>query len=204
MTAIPPIAEALTASYLLGSFPTAYLLVKWLKRIDVRTIGSGNMGATNVTRVAGLWAGVVVFLIDISKGLLATRLIASWLLSQPSPALRLACGVLAVLGHNFPLFLGFRGGKGVATTIGALLGAAPLIAGIYLATWGIVFWSCRYVSVSSLAAALAIPIAQYATHRRGLELILGSVLGALIILRHRANIIRLLQGREHRSGPGRY
>lgn len=203
MTAIPPIVGALIASYLLGSIPTAYLLVKWLKHLDVRTVGSGNVGATNVTRVAGIRAGVIVFLIDLSKGLLATRLIASWLLPQPQPVLRLACGVLAVLGHNFPLFLGFRGGKGVATTIGVLLGAVPLIAGVYLAVWGVVFWCCRYVSVGSCVAAVAIPLAQYATHRRGLELLLGSVLAALIIIRHRANIIRLIQGREPRSGPGR-
>ena len=127
---------AFLASYLVGSFPTAYLFVKWLKRVDVRTVGSGNVGATNVTRVAGLWAGLAVFLIDLSKGLIATRLIASWLLSEPPPDLRLACGVLAVLGHNFPIFLRFRGGKGVATTIGVLLGTMPLVAGIYLAVWG--------------------------------------------------------------------
>jgi len=191
---------ALALSYLLGSIPTAYLLVKWLKRIDVRTVGSGNVGATNVTRVAGLWAGLAVFLMDLSKGLLATRLIASSVLPNSDSAFRLACGLAAVLGHNFPLFLGFRGGKGVAATIGTLLGAAPFVAGIYVAVWGVVFWCCRYVSAGSLAAALAIPIAQYAAHRRGAELLFGGLLGTLIILRHRANILRLIQGREPRAG----
>ena len=192
--------SAFAASYLIGSFPTAYLLVKWLKRVDVRTVGSGNVGATNVTRIAGLRAGIVVFLIDLSKGLIATRLIASRLLPEPLPSLRLACGVLAVIGHAVPIWLGGRGGKGVATTIGVLLGTMPLVAGAYLAVWGVVFFCCRYVSVGSLAAALTIPLAQYATHRRGVELWLGSLLALLIIIRHRANIARLLQGQEHRAG----
>ena len=191
---------AFLASYVIGSLPTAYLLVKWLKRVDVRTVGSGNVGATNVTRVAGRWAGLVVFLIDLSKGLIATRLIASSLLREPLPHLRLACGVFAVLGHDFPIFLRFRGGKGVATTIGVLWGTMPLVAGLYLVVWGVAFLSCRYVSVGSLVAALSIPIAQYAMRRRETEWLLGALLAGLIIIRHHANIARLMQGREHRAG----
>ena len=193
-----PLLVALALSYLVGSIPTAYLVVKWLKRVDVRTIGSGNVGATNVTRAAGLGAGVGVFIVDVVKGLVAVRVIAPWLLHDPTPAARLACGLLAVAGHSFPVFLKFRGGKGVATTIGVLLGAAPLIAGACLIIWVIAFAIWRYVSVGSLAAAVTLPIAQIAAHRPLAEIWLGAILAGLIIVRHRPNIERLGQGREHR------
>lgn len=191
---------ALVGSYLIGSFPTAYVLVKWLKRVDVRSVGSGNVGATNVSRVAGLKAGLVVFLVDAGKGLLAVLVIAPWLLQPFTPAAQLACGLSAVIGHNFPLFLQFKGGKGVATTIGVLLAAMPLVGGIYLLTWvaGFVIW--RYVSVASLAAALTIPLAQLLLHHESPRVLLGASLALLILVRHRANIARLVQGTEPRAG----
>lgn len=191
---------ALAGSYLIGSIPTAYLLVKWLKRIDVRSVGSGNVGATNVARVAGLQAGLVVFLLDATKGLIAVLGIAPWLGGAGTPMMRLACGLAAVLGHTFPIFLGFRGGKGVATTIGVLIGAMPGVAAMYLAVWGACFVLWRYVSVSSLAAAVMIPIAQVLWHQPLAEVGLGSALALLIVARHRANIERLVQGREPRAG----
>ena len=193
-----PLLAALALSYLVGSIPTAYLVVKWLKRVDVRTIGSGNVGATNVTRAAGLWAGAGVFIVDLAKGLIAVTVIAPWLLHDPTPAARLACGLLAVVGHSFPVFLKLHGGKGVATTIWVLLGAAPLIAGACLFVWLAAFAICRYVSVGSLAAAVTLPVAQLIMHRPLAEIWLGVALAALIILRHRANLARLAQGREHR------
>ena len=191
---------ALVASYLIGSFPTAYVLVKALKRVDVRTVGSGNVGATNVTRVAGWKAGAVVFLIDLGKGLAAVSWIAPWLLHPLTPPIRLACGLAAVIGHNFPFALGFRGGKGVATTIGVLVGAVPVVAAAYLLVWLVVFAISRYVSVASLAAAAAIPIAQWITHHGHAELALGCCLALLIVVRHRINIERLRHGTEHRVG----
>jgi len=192
-------AVAVLLCYLVGSLPSAYLLVKWTTRVDIRTIGSGNVGATNALRTAGPLAGVVVLLIDILKGWLAAAVIPRWILGPPSPALALGCGLAAVLGHVFPCFLRFRGGKGVATTLGALGGSAPLIAGIVVATWGVVFLLSRYVSLGSLAAALAIPISQTMLHRSSGEILMGSVLAVLIIARHRANIQRLLGGVEHRA-----
>lgn len=194
---------ALIGSYLIGSIPTAYLLVKWLKRIDVRTVGSGNVGATNVTRVAGTKAGAVVFLLDVAKGLVAVLLIAPWLLSELTPARQLACGLAAVLGHLFPLFLAFHGGKGVATTIGVLLGTMPVVAGVCLLVWVACFLIWRIVSVGSLAAAVMIPLTQAATHHNLPEVLLGTTIAALIVLRHRANIERLLRGSEHRFGSPR-
>ena len=195
---------ALIASYLIGSIPTAYLLVKRLKGIDVRTVGSGNVGATNVTRTAGLAAGSVVFLVDLAKGWVAAAVIAPWLNPHASMTTRLACGLFAVLGHTAPIWLRFRGGKGVATTIGALLGAAPIVAAVYLVTWAIVALISRHVSAGSLLAAVSIPIAQWAVlHRPIKDIALGALLMLLIILRHQANIARLLQGTEPRIGHPR-
>ena len=193
---------ACAASYLVGSLPTAYLAVRWLKRVDVRTVGSGNVGATNVTRAAGLGPGVVVFLIDLGNGLAAVLVVAPWLVAPEilTPAVRLACGVSAVLGHAFPVFLRFQGGKGVATTIGVLLGTMPLVAGVYLAVWGLGFACSRYVSVGSLAATVALPIAQLLTRQALPDVLLGVALAALLIARHRANIVRLAQGTEHHGG----
>jgi glycerol-3-phosphate acyltransferase PlsY len=190
----------LLGSYLIGSIPTAYLLVKRLKGVDVRTIGSGNVGATNATRVAGVWAGVAVFLIDAAKGLVAVWLIAPWSLASPSSTQRLACGMAAILGHNFPVFLRFRGGKGMATTIGVLLGTMPLVALGLLLVWAVAFAIARYVSVGSLAAAAALPALQLASGQSRSDVVIGAALALLIVVRHRSNISRLLQGTEHRAG----
>ena len=192
---------ALAASYLVGSFPTAYVLVKWLKRIDVRTVGSGNVGATNVTRVAGLRAGVAVFLIDAAKGAISGWAIPNGLFSAPTPVVQIGCGLLAVVGHSFPIFLGFRGGKGVATTIGALISTMPVVAALCLGVWVVVFVWSRYVSVASLATAVTIPIAQGLTRSGPWEVLLGVLWAGVIVVRHRGNMERLLAGTEHRAGP---
>jgi len=192
---------ALLVSYLLGAIPTAYLLVKWAKGIDIRTMGSGNVGATNALRTVGLWAGVVVLAIDVLKGIIAAWLIPRWLLGETTPDRSLVCGLAAVLGHDFPCFLRFRGGKGVATTIGVLVGSVPLVAGIVVGVWLVVFGLFRYVSLGSIAAAVAIPLSQLALHQSRREILIGSGLAILIIARHRANISRLLSGAEHRIWP---
>lgn len=190
----------LLGSYLIGSIPTAYVLVKWTRRIDVRTIGSGNVGATNATRAAGISVGVVVFLIDMAKGLIAAFVIAPAWVHPTSQTVRLACGLAAVIGHAFPLFLKFRGGKGVATTIGVLVSAGLVIAGACLAVWLVCFLLWRYVSVGSIAAAVTLPLMQLVMHRPPAEAWLGTALSLFVIARHRANIERLLQGQEHRMG----
>ena len=199
----PGLLLALAGSYLVGSIPTAYLLVKRLKRVDVRTVGSGNVGATNVTRAAGLGAGTAVFLLDLAKGLVAVWGMSPWLIRPVTPAVQLACGLAAVVGHVFPVFLGFRGGKGVATTIGVLIGTVPLIAVVCLAVWAGCFLVWRYVSVGSLAAAVTLPVVQTLVHRPLPEVLLGAALAGVIIARHRTNIIRLLHGTEHRAGRPR-
>jgi glycerol-3-phosphate acyltransferase PlsY len=193
------LAGLLALSYLLGSVPSAFLLARRLKGIDIRTVGSGNVGATNAMRALGRGPGLAVFAIDFGKGLLAARLPAGWL-SEPIAGAALACGFAAVLGHNFPIWLGFRGGKGVATTLGVLLGSAPAVTGVAVLAWLAVFVVSRYVSLASIGAALAIPAGQWIFRRPLAELAWGSALAALILVQHRSNIRRLRRGEEPRGG----
>ena len=196
----PSLILAVAGAYLVGSVPTAYLLVKWMRHVDVRTVGSGNVGATNAARIGGLGIGVAVFLIDVGKGWLAVQALVPWLVGDATSATRLGCGLAAVIGHSFPVFLNFRGGKGVATTIGVLVGTMPLVAAVCLAVWGVCVLMWRYVSVGSLAAAATLPLMQLATRQPLPDVLLGVALALLVAARHRANIERLLQGREHRVG----
>src|SRR3990167_938133 len=189
---------ALLWSYLIGSFPTGFLVVKWLKRVDLRTVGSGNIGATNVGRVAGTGASAAVFLIHADKGVVPVLLIAPRVSEVPGSTAALACGLAAVFGHNFPLFLKFKGGKGVATTIGVLISAIPIIGMVYLLVWGVCFMIWRYVSVASLSAAVSIPLTQLLLRRCATEIWLGATFALLIVARHRANIDRLRRGTEPR------
>jgi len=193
---------ALGGAYLLGSIPTAYLLVKGMKRVDVRALGSGNVGATNALRVAGRWAGLAVLLSDLAKGLLAVLVIAPLVLRPATPTQQLACGIMAVVGHVFPVFLKFHGGKGVATTIGVLLGTMPFTAGVFLLVWVIAFLGCRHVSVGSMAAAIALPITQLLHRQTSSDVLLGAILAIVILARHRANVVRLVHGQEHRLRLG--
>lgn len=193
---------ALVASYLIGSIPSGYLLVRWMKRVDIRSTGSGNIGATNVLRTAGPAAGVSILMVDILKGWVSARLIPGWLIGTATPAMALACGTAAVLGHVCPCFLKFRGGKGVATMLGALAGSDPALALTIVGVWAVSFAACRYVSVGSLAAAATIPLSQILRQRAGGELALGTLLAIVIIVRHRENVLRLLAGTEHRAWSG--
>jgi len=120
-----------------------------------------------------------------------------------SPAFRLSCGLAAILGHVFPVWLGFKGGKGVATMIGVLIATMPMTAGVALVVWAICFLMWRYVSVASLAAVATVPLTQWLTHRTVSEVLLGIALTALVIFTHRENIQRLREGREHRFGTPR-
>ena len=190
---------ALLVCYLIGSVPTAYWLVRLTTGTDVRTVGSGNVGATNAMRTAGPVIGVIVLLVDILKGVLAVWLVPRAVLNASGLERILACGLAAVLGHIFPCFLRFRGGKGVATTLGMLLGSMPIIAAIVMGTWIIGFALTRYVSIGSLVAAVAIPTAQLIMRQSLPAVLLGACLAVLIIVRHRANIQRLLGGVEHRA-----
>ena len=193
------------AAYLLGSIPTGYLVGR-ARGIDIRTIGSGNIGATNAMRVLGKPAGIFVLLMDALKGYAACAWLSGWLIAQfaVAPAqqegFRIFAGIAAVLGHNFTCWLRFKGGKGIATSAGVFFALAPLAAGVALGSWIIAFALSRYASVASIVAATALPATVWLTPNSLLLRIVTTALGLLAIFKHRGNIKRLLHGTEQRFG----
>ena len=191
-------------AYLLVAIPCGYLVAR-ARGMDIRTVGSGNIGATNVFRSVGKGWGVLTFFCDALKGfipaglfpILAERLFGF----AGGPTLAVCCAVLAIAGHNWPVYLGFKGGKGIATSLGALIGMAPAAAGLGALGWIILFLATRYVSVASIAAAGSVGIAGWLLYYPRGDLLLPlalTLLCALAIWRHKANIRRLLNGTEHR------
>jgi len=191
-------------AYLLGSVPFAFLIVKWLAGVDIRDVGSGNVGATNVLRKAGTPPAAIVLALDIAKG--AAPVVVGQALGAP-PAVLGACALAAVLGHVFPVFLGFRGGKGVATAAGAIgaMSPAPMLASVLV--FGIAVAWKRYVSLGSMLAVASFPLFAYLFGWLGwmepmpLVLLIGTTVAAgLILTRHTENVRRLAVGKEHRLG----
>jgi len=188
-------------AYLLGSIPFGYLIVKMGSGSDVRGAGSGNIGATNVTRVAGKAAGLATLLLDIGKGYFAVWLAMRW--SHGNIRWMMAAGVAVVLGHTFSCWLRFRGGKGVATGLGVFLAIAWQAVLATLLVWLVVVAFWRYVSLGSVVAAAALPILVYLfyapRHAPPLAVSFGSVAVAMIVIfKHRGNIARLIAGTESR------
>jgi len=180
-------------AYLLGSLSFGLLVVRVYGEADLRRRGSGNIGATNVARILGKTAGIVTLLGDGAKGVVAVSLAQAWGHTSMLPAV---AAVAAVLGHMFPLYHGFRGGKGVATALGVLLPTLPLPLLGGLLVWLVVVAIWRYVSAGSMLAALVVPLLA-ALWSYPLPLVLTSVLIALLVLyKHRENLYRLRQGRE--------
>jgi acyl phosphate:glycerol-3-phosphate acyltransferase len=211
---VPILCYILTAlgAYLLGSIPFGYLAAK-AKGIDIRTVGSGNIGATNAMRVLGKPVGIAVLLLDAVKGFAAVCFgVAMFAKAHPGgldqAALTaqafnhgLAGGIFAVLGHNYTCWLKFKGGKGIATTAGVYLALAPLPLGIALAVFIIAVAATRYISVGSIAGAIALPAAVWITQPHNLPLgIVTTALGALAVWKHKGNIGRLRAGTENRFG----
>ncbi|HVD95772.1 MAG TPA: glycerol-3-phosphate 1-O-acyltransferase PlsY [Candidatus Limnocylindria bacterium] len=200
-------ALVLVGSYLLGSIPFGYLAGR-IAGIDIRKAGSGNIGATNVLRVLGKGYGYPVFALDFLKGLGAVRIsiaIATVVRQESSSPeiFGILAAVSAVIGHSFPLWLKFRGGKGVATSAGALFGLMPLAMLIGVAIWILVFWLTRFVSVASMAAAVALPlvigIMTRLNQTHGKALFYSSLgIATVVIWRHHSNLSRLVRGREPR------
>jgi acyl phosphate:glycerol-3-phosphate acyltransferase len=191
--------------YFIGSFPSGYLIGR-TQGIDIREHGSKNIGATNVLRVLGKKWGYIVFFLDASKGFLSVKTgqwIAEGLGGSPTLGGVLAA-VACILGHNFTIWLGFRGGKGIATSAGVFLALfQPMVVLIGLSVWFIVFFGSRFVSLASICAAISLPIAVvFFAGKKGhdfwLLLIFAVLAAALAILRHRTNIERLLNGTESR------
>lgn len=200
-------AAVVIGSYLLGSIPFGYLAGR-IAGIDIRKCGSGNIGATNVIRTLGKRSGYPVFVADFLKGFSAVKLsivIAMRALPEwNSPEMfGILAAISSVLGHSFPVWLHFKGGKGVATSAGALFGLAPVAALVGAAIWILTFWITRYVSVASIAAAAALPliilITTWLSQTAGKLLFCSSVcLAAVVIWRHRSNLSRLMRGTEPR------
>ncbi|AEJ43527.1 protein of unknown function DUF205 [Alicyclobacillus acidocaldarius subsp. acidocaldarius Tc-4-1] len=183
-------------AYLIGSISTSTLVVRWVSGRDIRSEGSGNAGATNTMRTVGLKWGVLVLLFDGLKGAISLW-IANALAPHAMSALALSA-VAVVVGHNWPVFFGFRGGKGVATTIGVLLWLAPLPAVIAGLVCLAVIALTRYVSLGSLVFVCVVPILIAVFHFEGWIFAASVVLAALAVYRHRSNIDRLLHGTERR------
>lgn len=182
------------ASYLLGSIPTGLLLGKAVG-VDIRATGSGNIGATNVYRTLGRTVGIITLLGDCMKGLIPV-LAARWL-GLPDIWVA-AAGFAAFTGHVYTVFLGFKGGKGVATALGVFLGTAPLAVLAAFGVFVIVLWKWRYVSLASMSAATAMPLLVAAMDRRPLILSMTILIAAMVIWNHRENIRRLKAGNENR------
>lgn len=199
------------AAYLLGSIPTGYLAGR-AKGIDIRTVGSGNMGAANVFRTLGKTAGVIVMVVDGLKGYVACM----WLVALFVPTIygaagrvinvdqlehtQIVAGISAVLGHNFTCWLKFKGGKGIATSAGVYFALAPLAVSVALGAWIVVFVLSRYVSVASIAAAVALPATVWLTPNSLTLRLVTTALGLLAIAKHKGNIERLFNGTERQFG----
>ena len=195
------------AGYLLGSIPTGFLVAQ-AKGIDIRGVGSGNIGATNAFRVLGKPAGAFVLLMDALKGWLAVvvlpRLVLSLFHGAEDPSrveqFQIIAGVCVILGHNYTCWLYFKGGKGIATSAGVLAALVPWALVIILSLFIVFFALTRYVSVGSLVASFTLPFACWATGESRTKIMVTAALGAMAIYKHKANIQRLLNGTESRVG----
>jgi len=187
----------LAGAYLLGAVPTSFVAGKLGRGIDLRAHGSKNLGATNVFRILGWKYAIPVVLVDIAKGAVPVALFGAW--SGLGAAWAAAFGATAVLGHVFSPFVGFRGGKGVATAAGMFIALAPLAVAIALPVWGLSLWLTGYVSVSSIVASVTFPVWVRLTEPAAQPAFYASLgLAGLIVFSHRANIRRLLAGTENR------
>jgi acyl phosphate:glycerol-3-phosphate acyltransferase len=189
---------ATAAAYLIGSIPTGVLLAR-ARGIDIRAVGSGNIGATNVARNLGKRLGVIVLLLDAIKGAIpvAVALLAG-LDARLGPWLVTAVGIAAIVGHCFPVWLRLRGGKGVATSLGVFLVVDPLVAGIGVAIFAVLYALFRIASIGSMVAALSFPALLWALGRPDATVVLGAVGAGIVLVKHRGNLVRLFRREELR------
>ena len=190
----------LLASYFLGAIPTSHLVSRIFAKIDLRQHGSGNLGATNLYRVLGWKYAIPVALFDIAKGAIPVLVFAPQV--SDSELFALACGIAAILGHVFSVFVGFKGGKGVATAAGVMLALTPLALAAAATVWALVVLLTGYVSLGSIAAAAVLPLAVYLLESPKTPDLLwaDTLVAAGVIILHRRNIQRLLKGTENRFG----
>jgi len=189
----------LGVAYLLGSIPFGVLVARALGGVDLRRVGSGNIGATNVLRAVGKGAAGLTLLGDIGKGALA---VALGRLSGVSPTVLAMIALAAVVGHLLPAFAGFRGGKGVATALGVILAAMPAVGGLLLLIWLAAAAVWRYSSLAALVASAALPVLAWLLDGRAPMVALSITLFLVVLVRHRENIVRLWEGTEGKIGQG--
>ncbi len=186
---------AVLMAYLLGSIPFGYLIVRATTGTDIRKTGSGNIGATNVLRTTGRAAGVLTLLLDFAKGYVAVWL--AWRLTGGDPVWSALAAVAVILGHAYPVFLGFKGGKAVASTLGAFLFLTPSAIGAVTLVFVVAVTLTRFISLGSILAAGLFPLAVYLIAHPPFPVIFASLFaGAFIVYRHRENIARLREGTE--------
>lgn len=189
--------SSVVIGYLVGSIPFALLLARRWGSGDLRKVGSGNLGAANVVRASGLKPGLLVAILDMSKGM-ASVLLADRLFGGVTPAA--VAGFAAVVGHIYPVWIGFRGGKGVATACGVFVILAPVAATAALVSFVVCVWKTRFVSLGSVVASVMVPTLAWATGESAAVTGAGAAASALIVFRHRSNLRRLLAGTERRFG----
>ncbi len=190
-------AALVVVAYLLGSIPFGVLVTRARGGVDLRRVGSGNIGATNVLRAVGRGAAALTLLGDIGKGALAVGL---GRLSGASPTVLAMIALVVVVGHLLPVFAGFRGGKGMATTLGVVLAAMPAVGGLLLLTWLAVAAIWRYSSLATLVASAALPVLSWLLDERPPMVVLSAALFLIVLVRHRENIVRLWEGTEGKIG----
>jgi glycerol-3-phosphate acyltransferase PlsY len=206
---MPLFLIVVSVAYLLGSIPFGFLLVWLVRKEDIRSKGSGNIGATNVLRSGAKGLGVLTFLLDGSKGYAAVA-VAHYLARNQIPSilhdLAIVAGLFVILGHMFPVWLRFKGGKGVATAFGVFLALCPLAALSALAVWLVIVALTRYVSLASIVAAVVLPFLTLWLSPGRYGYASGVAVFAccwIVIVKHKQNIVRLMQGTEHGFGPSR-
>ncbi|MFW6001204.1 MAG: glycerol-3-phosphate 1-O-acyltransferase PlsY [Halanaerobium sp.] len=187
-------------SYLIGSIPSGFLLTKFVMKTDVRKYGSGNIGATNVARVMGLKSGILVAVFDILKGFFGV-LIGQLIIGNAASVYILLVAVAAIAGHDWSIFMGFSGGKGVATTFGVILKLYPLAFLVYALIWLLLVLTTRYVSLGSIIGSMSLPFVIYFSGFSAPHIYFGVLLSLFVMYTHRANIKRLLNGEENRMDP---
>jgi glycerol-3-phosphate acyltransferase PlsY len=195
------------AAYLIGSIPFGLVIAR-ARGVDLRTIGSGNFGATNVYRAFGIRLAILVFILDLAKGVIGTRVIPLlWEADIGTDWMRFICGMSVIAGSVASIYIRFRGGKGVASSVGVFLGLTPVVTAICLGIWGVLFARFRYVSLGSVVGAVALPVLIAVLGRQTFlrdPVFYLAVMAALIVaIRHRSNIRRLMDGTENRIGRTR-
>jgi glycerol-3-phosphate acyltransferase PlsY len=199
---LPMLLFALLLSFLIGSIPFGVLLGK-MRGVDVRSVGSGNIGATNVWRALGPAFGALSFALDMLKGL-AGPLLGRWLIhgldANFNDWIIAACGIAAVLGHIFSPFLGFKGGKGISTSLGALFGLMPLVGLLALALWGVVLGLTRIISAASIAACIGLPIVAVLLHVPTPFFVVALLMGLFAFVKHIPNLKRIAARTEPKIG----